>query len=78
MFYAARIQAKDINPAFGTETHVVKFYTKADRVGYLAKHQDAQPITSAQSRSMKPCWGLGYTIQDKELDCVYFGVIINK
>lgn len=75
MFYATRTQAKDVNPAFGTETHVVKFYTKADRAGYLAKHHGAQAITAAQSKTMSTPWGLGYTVQDKELGCVYFGCI---
>ena len=72
MFYATRTQAKDVDPAFGTEAHVVKFYTKADRAGYLAKHKEAQAVTAQQSRGMMAPWGLGYTVQDRDLDCVYF------
>lgn len=75
MFYATRTRDKDVNPAFGTETHVVKFYTMADRAGYLAKYQHAKAISSAQSKAMDAPWGLGYTVQDKDLDCVYFGCI---
>lgn len=78
MYYATIEKAKDIGlkVVFGAETHVIKFYTKADRAAYISKHQGAQAITAGQAKAMKAPWGFGYTVSDKELDCVYFGCIV--
>lgn len=61
-----------------SENHVLKFYTKANRDAYCAKSK-ATAITAQQAKKHSNTMRFnGYTATDKEVDCVYFGVIIAK
>jgi len=72
MFYATRTQQRDVELRYGTETHILKFYSKANRAAYLAEHPDARVIPASECRRVP--WFRGYTAN---LDgCVYFGCIV--